>query len=136
MGDANYNKTTRWQELGQYYDLSVRRLKPHAKENRIMGVTYERGSGFHFWGDWGTPYTMTGPVADVRQDFILPPGTIAIDLEIVPGEVQGRIYEIDLQLEPDRKKPMVTLMAEPGCSGAIVRIIAMASGMNSIISDG
>lgn len=82
------------------------------------------------------PYTMTGPIADIRQEFLLPPGTIALDREIMPGEVQGRIYEIDLQLEPDRKKPIIALMAEPACSGVIVDITPLASGMNPIISQG
>ena len=115
-----FNLTDKLEEAAEYYDYSSRRLRDQAAKGKVLGISYERGLGFVFYKEGH--YQMLGPVPDLRRRFILPRGTVGVACEICSGPVSGLVYQG--QFAPKQHQhPEVELMAEPGCSGLIVKLL-------------
>jgi len=115
-----FNLTDRQEDVAQLYDYSLRRLRDQVVAGKILGITHIPGCGFVFYQDGA--YKMLGPIPDIVQRYILPRGTASVAHEICRGAVSGLIYQGQL-ITRKRQHPEVELMAEPGCSGIIVKLI-------------
>lgn len=116
------NLTDRLEGVAEYFGYSLRRFRDQANAGKILGVTHVPGRGLVFFRQ--NDYEMTGPVSDAPKKYILPRGTISVAHEICSGASSGLVYQG--QFAPKKNHhPEVELMAEPGCSGIIVKLIPM-----------
>ena len=114
-----FNLTDRHEEVAEFYDYSWRRLRDQVDAGKVLGISHV-GQGFVFYSDG--KYQMLGPIADIPQRFILPKGTARVAHEICSGPISGFIYQGQLKAK-EHQHPEVELMAEPGCSGIIVKLL-------------
>ena len=110
----------RQEEAAEFFDYSWRRLYDQAVRGKVLGISYERGCGFIFYEDGH--YEMVGPVPDMPTEFVLPRGTTRVAHEVCSGPVSGLIYQGKF-IAKKHQHPEVELMAEPGCSGIIVKLL-------------
>jgi hypothetical protein len=101
----------------------ARRFVEHARSKRgarPIEITCVSGNLF-FHSKVGA---MTGPVADIPEEILLPPGTTRINCEVVPeSPVRGRMYQGTLNAS--LKHPSVVLQAENACSGVVIQITSL-----------
>lgn len=115
-----FNLTDKLEQVAEFYDYSSRRLRDQAAKGKVLGISYEPSRGIVFYKEGD--YQMFGPVPDLPQRFILPRGTVCVACEICSGSVSGLIYQG--QFAPKQHQhPEIELMAEPGCSGLIVKLL-------------
>ena len=112
----------RQEEAAEFYDYSWRRLRDQAVRGKVLGISYERGCGFIFHQDG--QYEMVDSVPDIPTKFVLPRRTTHVAHEVCSGLVSGLIYQGEL-IARKHQHPEVELMAEPGCSGAIVKLLPL-----------
>jgi len=116
-----FNLTDKLEEAAEFYDYSLRRLRDQVVKGKVLGISYIPSIGIVFYEL--SSYQMLGPVADVPQRFVLPRGTVSVAHEICSGSVSSRIYQGQF-IARQRQHPEVELMAEPGCSGVIVKLLS------------
>lgn len=104
-------------ELAPTYKLHERRLYDHARDGRLLDLSYR--DGWLFEHGEGAP-GFQGPVPDKPTEYLLPPGTRAVSIEILSGLVSGRIYQGPLN-ETAKKKTTVQLYAS--MSGVAVSLV-------------
>lgn len=101
----------------------ARRFVEHARGKRgarPIEITSVSGNLF-FHSEVGA---MTGPVADIPEEILLPPGITRIHCEVVPeGPVRGRIYQGMINASLKHYGRM--LQAEKACSGVVIRITGL-----------
>jgi hypothetical protein len=115
-----FNLTDRQEDVAQFYDYSLRRLRDQVVAGRILGINHIPGCGFIFYQDGA--YKMLGPIPDTVQRYVLPRGTVSVAHEICSGAVSGLLYQGQL-VTRKHQHPEVELMAEPGCSGIIAELV-------------
>lgn len=123
---GNLGSEAKLREFAHFYgfalaeEASLRRFCQHAKgvnQPRVLGITYRDGEfGFHC-----QPGQMIGPVSDLGETFLLPPGTFMVQPSVCSGSVSGCFYQG--VLASGLKHPNVVLRAEAGCSGINIRLL-------------
>lgn len=120
-----FNMTDRQQDIAAFYGYETwRRFKGQAVKGRVLGITYQHGRGIIFHKD--DPYEMVGPVPDIPQEYLLPPGTQRVAVETVSGLISSQGYIVSTRL--DLKHPSGTFQVDEGYSGAPQHIICVGSG--------
>jgi hypothetical protein len=102
------------QDLAPIFGISERTLWERMMAGQVLGVNYRNGKWLWEFGD-GRP-GFQGPVPDKVQEYLVPRGTRAVALELLPGAVSGLVFQGSLT----EWRGIFTVEARAATSGRIV----------------